>query len=204
MYNECIFFSQLFLISFFIIYFLRQNNILYLYIFSPILIILINLLVNKEIILFGMHTTCVEPLAVALFWIGSIIYIKDKEKGAKNLLNYNFIFSILTVCISYTVFLYNTYLNNIYDKIFYQFIYSIILSNITFFLSYFIERKIYNILKSQFISVVFSQFIDTFLYTILYFESCNKIKFEIIIFSFTLKFICICFYAYFIQEKIKN
>ncbi len=215
MINEFLFFAQLIIISLFLRYFSKINTISVLYQLFSISLLLINLLVNKEIILFGIHTTTVEPYSVMIFWIGIIVYSLEKDLGTKKILQSTFIIHLFSIIflISFLYFtpikenIYLFYYNNIIKNA----IYSIILSTLTFSGSFFIERKIFNLISktikspySQAISVSIGQSLDTFFYTIFYFyEKPNIILLQIFSFSYFIKLICITIYTFSFFKKNK-
>jgi uncharacterized integral membrane protein (TIGR00697 family) len=214
MINEIIFLIQTIFVSFILIFNSSKEKLSFLYQIFTISLILINILIQKEIILFGIHTTTVEPYSILIFWTSAKIYYIEGEVGAKKIIHSMIFTNILLLMFFLFFSIYTPYKNDQYcnflEHILNMSIYSIIISTITFIFSYFIERKIFNLLikkidniYSQSISISISQFFDTFIFSYLYFQKPIKIVFQIAFFSYLIKLICIIISTIF-QKIYKN
>lgn len=215
MINELIFFIQIIILSIFIFNLSSNEKKIHLYQIFSVILVIMNLLVNQEIKLFGLHACAIEPYSVGLFWLGIIIYSIDGEIGAKNLLRSTIIINLFTIIMFTSMFISTPTSGNwwtfIYDTILTKGIISLTISTITFYFSYFIERKIYlklikkniNCILSQSISVSIGQLIDTILFSFLYFDKSFNTIIEIILFSMIIKFLCIWSYSllFYLKDK---
>jgi uncharacterized integral membrane protein (TIGR00697 family) len=202
MINEIVFFIQIFLVSLILIFNSSKEKINFLYQLFAVSLVLINLLVKKEIILFGIHTTTIEPYAILMFWIASTIYYLEGNIGAKRIIYSTFFINSLIIIFLSLFLIYNSSEKTEYEK-YYKFvfessIYSVIISTITFCISYFIERKIFNLLIKKFnniysqgLAISIGQLFDTFIFSYLYFQKPILTILQIAIFSYLIKLICI-------------
>jgi uncharacterized integral membrane protein (TIGR00697 family) len=212
MYNEFIFIFHIIFISLILMTIIHKNNEYILYIVSSIFLIVINLSVNKTISLWGITTTTVEPYTVALFWIGIYCYRIYGKRGQKNIsltfavTSILFIFSTIWCMLYYEIN--ENYLSNAYNIIINKTNYSILLSACTFYIAYYSERRIFDLFKkhiseinAQTVSACISQFIDTILYSFLFFSFFElQTKIQIIFFAVLIKIICIMSYRIFCHK----
>jgi uncharacterized integral membrane protein (TIGR00697 family) len=209
MLNEIVFLSQLGISSFFILLFSRKGVTSFLYPLFFACLFAVNLFVNQEIILFGLHTTAVEVYSVAMFWIAATIYSFEGRSGANLLISMTLISNLFLILMMFTFRFYQPLENCIwthcYDLLTSKMMQSVLISTGSFLLSYFIERKVFSsIYKIFFNGVIFSQFvassigqvIDTVIFTVIYFSDKPLIVvFQIGLFAYIVKLICLSLYA---------
>ena len=212
MLNESVFLLQVLIISLFLKYLTKEENYHFLYSFFSLSILLINLLVNMEVKIFGISATCVEPYAVALFWISAVIYSKEGLVGAKKLTKLTILTNLFCFILFSTFNFYVSAAEEIYWKNLYKILInktniSLLISTLTFFITYFFERKVFSFLKNfkfffqrnilcQSFSVSASQLLDTTIYAFLFFtEKSFFTKIQLIFFSYLIKLISIVFYT---------
>lgn len=204
MANELAFFIQLLLIGLFLYRFAKKQHKSFLESSFLVFFFLINIFSNFEIKAFGFFITSIEPIAIGMYFLGIILYSFNKEEQdglIKNLFKINIMIIGLLLSISFYQGA-SLQLILLAKNLFYNFSVSLI----SFSISYFLERKIYENTRKIFLntlaqtfSVVCSQFIDTAFYTILiFYQKPLNVILSVFFFSYIIKLFCIFIYTGFL------
>ena len=223
MSNEIIFLLHCFFALFPLLCALYFSRLDLCFIISALYIMSINFFVQKEIVLFGFHTTTVEPFALAVFYIGNYIHGKYGEKIAWNLLLNSIISTLIISLAVYFIPLYHpsSYdtCHQLYKMIIMPGIQSVLVSLLVFMLSYSLERFLYRFFSRNyshipfiagFFAILISQFFDTALYGSLFFFSRGFLRIkEQVLYAYAIKCIgifCMYFFPFysFFKKKIRK
>jgi uncharacterized PurR-regulated membrane protein YhhQ (DUF165 family) len=198
MRNEYIFIVQLIFISFFL---KKFNTIGKKLLLSQIIVasyLLMNLLANYEVVLFGFSSSIIEPLAIANYFVTIYLWSYDQKLCLK-VTNNLFFTSFFSTIILFIISLYSCIKAN---YIIHQFIYNTLVSIIVIQITYRIERLVFNYCSRLAlawrakVSLLISQIFDTAFYTALIFSHAPIEKqVQIALFSYIIKTICIVFYT---------
>ncbi len=217
MHNEFIFFVHLIVSLMPLMLALYADRLELCFCLSALYIVLANMFVMKEVVIFNLHTTPVEPLALAVFFVGNSIHARYGEKSSWKIVWYTWIAILVAACTLLSVAYYVPSSTDLYHGLYILIIdktlRSIIVSIIVFSAAYSLERVCYRLLSRNndfsiyFISLVaitVSQLIDTVLYSIfMFFDRPFSILFEQIVYSYSLKLIIIMLF-FFINNRIKK
>lgn len=204
MTNELAFFIQLILIGLFLYRFAAKEHKSFLESSFLVFFFLINIFSNFEIKAFGFFITSIEPIAIGMYFLGILLYSFNKEEQ-DNLIKNLFKINVIIVGLLLSISCYqgtSSKFSFLAKNLFYNFSVSLV----SFTISYFLERKIYESTKKNFgdklaqtISVICSQFIDTAFYTILiFYQKPLHIILSVFFFSYIIKLFCIFTYTGFL------
>lgn len=204
MINELAFFIQLILIGLFLYRFATKEYKSFLESSFLVFFFLINIFSNFEIKAFGFFITSIEPIAIGMYFLGILLYSFNKEEQ-DNLIKNLFKINLVIVGLLLSISCYqgaSSEFSFLAKNLFYNFSVSLI----SFTISYFLERKIYESTKKNFrnklaqtISVICGQFFDTAFYTILiFYQKPLHIILSVFFFSYIIKLFCIFIYTGFL------
>ena len=204
MINELIFFSYILVISVFL-NFVQLWGLSALISYMSVLVIFANIFVMKQIVLFGMHATASDALAVGATIVLNIIQQKYTKEHAQQAINISFIILFFYTCISKFHLAYTPscvdWSNQHYQALF-DWAWRITLASLGVYycsqrLDYYIYQRLtrtYSTLSGtvkSFISLSVSQLFDTILFTFVGLYGIVSNLWHIIFISYCIK--CITF-----------
>lgn len=205
--NIILFICQVRIIAYFLLYCYKKKFVVLseqAIIFS---IIFLNLLGGYDIILFRIHTSIVEPMGIACYFLSLFLYSWDKQKAISFFdtiyYTYGFMGCILFLLSQYVG------LDAAMSGFIMQFLKNTVVSLMSLRIAFFIERSIFDMIKTkinfpynQLCSVAIGQLFDTVVYTILIFYD-KPIMYILQIggFAYSIKILCIVIYGYYLSEN---
>ncbi len=198
--NELLFFGQVFVIVAFLLYF-RRLGIEALYTLCAIFSLIANLFVLKQTTLFGLEVTCSDAFAVGCTLGLSFVQQDAGKKAAQKLIKITFGILIFFTILSQIHLLYTPSLHDTSQGSYSQILTSspriLVASLISYFISQAIDIEIFGWLRERWIqkriflpllvSCLFTQFIDTCIFSFLGLYGMISPLLDIIIFSFMIK-----------------
>jgi len=160
MRNEYIFFLHLFVVALPLLWIYEKKLYSALPFLCGIAAFCANCFVMKEVCLFGMHATCVEPWAVLLYVAGNMVHEEHGARAAFRLgVHTFFVFLWLLAgygCLLWYVPAAHDTMHSVYEVLGLHLGKAVVLSLIVSFCAYVIERLIYAGLRSVRVGISFS------------------------------------------------
>ena len=201
--NPLIFISQLCIVALTLLLFLDKRYKVEIFQCITFLFFILNFFCSFQMVLFGIHTTLVEPYGIGLYFLTVFLYRIDKNNIT--ILIKNIYFNFILILILMLPFLYFFYLEK--NIIFFNFIFngikSILLSITLYTIVLYLERIVFNyVIKyipspyAEGCTVSITQFFDTFFFTFLFFYHDSwDVIFQLFSVSYGIKLLCIIIYT---------